>query len=74
MLSAHRPAVHRRRLPSVRSLLADRRGASLVEYIILVGIVALIAFGGFKYFGSQVTQKIHDQGSSVSNVNGALGN
>lgn len=51
----------------------DTKGASLVEYIILVGIVALIAFGGFQYFGSQVTQKIHDQGGAVNDVNGSLG-
>jgi Flp pilus assembly pilin Flp len=61
-------------MSTMKRLVRDNKGASLVEYIILVGIVALIAFGGFKYFGSQVTQKIHDQGSSVSNVNGALGN
>jgi Flp pilus assembly pilin Flp len=73
MLPAHRAAVSRRPLPSVRSLLADRRGASLVEYIILVGIVALIAFGGFKYFGDNVRAKIDHQADSVGQVNGALG-
>jgi Flp pilus assembly pilin Flp len=61
-------------MSTMKRLVRDNKGASLVEYIILVGIVALIAFGGFKYFGSQVTQKIHDQGGAVSNVNGALGN
>ena len=52
-------------------LVRDQRGANMVEYIILVGMVALIAFAGFKYFGSQVQTKINQQGGSVSNVNGS---
>ncbi len=52
-------------------LFRDRRGANMVEYIILVGMVALIAFAGFKYFGSQVQQKINQQGGAVNGVNGA---
>lgn len=73
MVPAHRSAVPRRPLHAPRSLLADRRGASLVEYIILVGIVALIAFGGFKYFGANVRAKVDHQADSVGQVNGALG-
>jgi|GEM_PF-394658 len=73
MLPAHRSAVRRRPPRAARSLLADRRGASLVEYIILVGIVALIAFGGFKYFGDNVRSKVDHQADAVGQVNGALG-
>ena len=46
----------------------DRRGANLVEYIILVGVVALIALAGFKLFGSKVRQKIDNQADQVSNI------
>lgn len=51
----------------VRSF-ADTRGASLVEYIILVGVIALIALAGFKTFGKNVDQKIQDQAGKVSGI------
>jgi pilus assembly protein Flp/PilA len=54
-----------------RHFLKDTRGANLVEYIILVGVVALIALAGYKFFGQSVTTKINEQGSSVGSINGA---
>jgi Flp pilus assembly pilin Flp len=56
---------------SSRSLLADTRGANLVEYIILVGVIALIAIAGFKAFGNNVRAKVDEQAGSVSGINGA---
>lgn len=56
---------------SLRNLLKDTRGANLVEYIILVGVVALIAIAGFKIFGTNVTDKINEQADSVGGINGA---
>lgn len=47
---------------------ADTRGANLVEYIILVGVIALIALAGFKTFGKNVDQKIQDQAGKVSGI------
>ncbi len=49
-------------------LIRDRRGANLVEYIILVGVIALIALAGFKFFGSKVRQKIDHQGNQVEQI------
>lgn len=46
----------------------DNKGANLVEYIILVGVVALIALAGFKFFGKKVTDKINDQGGKVESI------
>lgn len=54
-----------------RRLVADRRGANLVEYIILVGVIALIAIAGFKLFGSKVRGKVDEQAGSVGDINGA---
>ena len=51
-----------------KNLLADVRGANLVEYIILVGVVALIAFAGFKVFGEKVDSKVKNQASKVSGI------
>jgi pilus assembly protein Flp/PilA len=56
---------------SARALLKDTRGANLVEYIILVGVVALIALAGYKIFGTSVTTKIGEQASGVDSINGA---
>src|SRR6188768_3155979 len=43
------------------ALVRDTRGANMVEYIIVVGLVALIAIVGFTTFGGDVKQKIEDQ-------------
>ena len=46
----------------------DNKGANLVEYIILVGVVALIALAGFKFFGKKVTDKVNDQANKVETI------
>ncbi len=53
------------------ALFGDTKGANLVEYIILVGVIALIAIAGFKTFGSNVRAKVDEQAGSVSGINGA---
>ena len=52
------------------NLLRDTRGANLVEYIILVGVIALIAIAGFKTFGSRVTEKVQQQSDTIGAING----
>ena len=54
-----------------KRLVSDRRGANLVEYIILVGVIALIAIVGFKKFGGEVRAKVDEQAGSVKGINGA---
>jgi len=51
-----------------KGFLKDTRGANLVEYIILVGVVALIALAGFKIFGQKVNDKIKSQSNDVSGI------
>lgn len=51
-----------------KGFLKDTRGANLVEYIILVGVVALIALAGFKIFGDKVNKKITDQSGKVEGI------
>jgi pilus assembly protein Flp/PilA len=55
-------------LAKLNRLLRDDRGANMVEYIILVGVVAILAMAGFKYFGSSVQAKIQAQGDTVGSV------
>lgn len=45
----------------------------MVEYIILVGIVALFAIGAFKMFGGKVVERVKTQSATVGNINGAEG-
>ncbi|HEX2673597.1 MAG TPA: hypothetical protein VHM25_22115 [Polyangiaceae bacterium] len=58
---------------SIQKLIHDTRGAGFVEYIILVGVVALFCIAGYKYFGEKVTAKIKLQGDAVTNVNSSAG-
>ena len=45
----------------------------MVEYIILVGIVALFAIGAFKMFGGKVVERVKEQSGTVGNINGVEG-
>jgi pilus assembly protein Flp/PilA len=49
------------------TLVSDTRGAGLVEYVILVGLIALAALAGFSYFGSSVNTKARSLGDRVQN-------
>jgi Flp pilus assembly pilin Flp len=52
----------------LNKILKDNRGANLVEYIILVGVVALIALAGFKIFGKKVEAKVTEQSDKVGQI------
>ena len=49
-------------------LVRDERGATLLEYIILVGVIALLAIGAFRAFGSSVSAKITEQTTTVGGI------
>lgn len=48
-----------------RRFVRDTRGANMVEYIILVGMVALICIAAFGKFSGSVKKKLGDQGAQV---------
>ena len=52
----------------LQKLLQDRAGANLVEYIILVGVIALIAIVAFQLFGQKITDKVNDQAAKVEQI------
>lgn len=52
----------------MQKFLRDNVGANLVEYIILVGVVALLAIGGFTFFKDKVVDKIEEQGNKVTDI------
>jgi len=56
------------KLKQFGKLARDTRGAGFVEYIILVGVVALFCIAGYTYFGGKVTDKIKAQGDLVTGI------
>lgn len=54
--------------PLPRRLLRDQRGAGLVEYAMLAGLVAIAAFGAFRAFGGNVSSAVTTQGTTVSGI------
>lgn len=62
------PPPRRSHLGFWHQLRRDQRGANLVEYVILVGVVALVALGGFQIFGGKVWDKSQKQAEAVGNV------
>jgi pilus assembly protein Flp/PilA len=53
---------------AITRLAKDRRGAGLIEYVILVGIVAIVAIAGFTKFGTAVSKKIQAQSQTVDKI------
>ncbi|MEJ7735230.1 MAG: Flp family type IVb pilin [Polyangiaceae bacterium] len=59
--------------PAGASLLRDRRGASLVEYMVLVGFIAVVVIGGFRAFGTSVHGKVEAQAACVTSMSCGTG-
>jgi len=47
---------------------ADRRGAAFTEYLIIVGIVALLGITIFNGFRNQIQTAVTGQGASVAKL------
>jgi Flp pilus assembly pilin Flp len=58
-------------LIEMNKLARDERGATLIEYVLLIGVVALLAVGGFKVFGTSLKAKISQQAAAVETVKGS---
>jgi len=59
----------KKNISSVRNFVRATRGANMVEYIILVGIIALLCIGGFGFFGKETNRVIGAQAKTVGTVN-----
>ena len=51
---------------------ATERGASMVEYILLVALIALAVLAAVSFLGKGMTDKFNTEGSQISSA-GALG-
>ncbi|MCS6899109.1 MAG: hypothetical protein RMJ98_04340 [Myxococcales bacterium] len=58
----------------MKRLLRDTRGANLVEYIILVGMIALLSIGAFKVYQNKVRGKVVEQAKTTGAINHGSGN
>jgi Flp pilus assembly pilin Flp len=56
------------RLYARRPVVGDRRGAGLVEYLMLVGLIALVALAGFTAYGRHSETKTQAQAACVRNL------
>jgi pilus assembly protein Flp/PilA len=55
--------------PYVRARIAhDERGASLVEYALLVALIAIVCLVAIAFLGSSASQRFSSVGSSVGNA------
>lgn len=46
----------------------DTRGANLVEYVLLVGLMAIICLAVFKLFGEKIKEKISGYSDTVDQI------
>lgn len=46
----------------------DTRGANLVEYILLVGVIAILAIGAFNLFGGAIRDKVQEQTGEIEGI------
>ena len=57
-------------IAKLRKLARDRRGAGFVEYIILVGLIALFCIVAYETFGSSISAKVNEQAGAIQNIRG----
>jgi Flp pilus assembly pilin Flp len=53
---------------SLKKLRKDQRGANLVEYVLLVGLMAIICLAAFKVFGGKIQEKITGYSTTVDTI------
>jgi pilus assembly protein Flp/PilA len=61
------------KIVALKNLVKDTRGATLVEYVMLAGLVALICIAAFTAFGSTIASKVHGQVTTVGALNTGTG-
>jgi Flp pilus assembly pilin Flp len=61
-------ALWTRSLAALRALREDRRGASFVEYVIVVGLVAIISIVAFQTFGQAIVTKLGEETTQVQGL------
>jgi Flp pilus assembly pilin Flp len=52
------------------ALRKDTRGASFMEYVVLVGLIAVVCIGAYSIFGKAVSDKVQEFGGTVGTIPG----
>lgn len=52
----------------IQKLIEDKKGANLVEYILLVGLIAIVVIAAARTFGSAVSSKMDEQKGEVDSL------
>ncbi len=55
---------------SLRKLESDTRGASFMEYVVLVGLIAVVCIAAYQAFGSAISTKVGQFGTTVGTIPG----
>lgn len=53
--------------PYIRARITNERGASLVEYALLVALIAVVCIGAVTFLGSSAQKKFSNVGSAIGN-------
>lgn len=54
----------------IQSLKQDTRGASFMEYVVLVGLIAIVCIAAYQAFGSAIGAKVQEFGTTVTGIPG----
>ena len=52
----------------LRRLARDKKGAAITEYLIIVGLIAVICIGAYRIFGTTILGKIQSQTGQVGGI------
>ncbi len=55
-------------MKKLTAIIKDSRGGEFIEYIIIAGVVALLAITAFTTFGTDIQNKITEEGGKVTNI------
>ena len=55
-------------MDKIRRLIKDNRGANMVEYIIVVAVIALIAIAAFRTVGTNLNSKTNEKANEINTL------
>lgn len=53
---------------SVRELLADERGLTTVEYVIILALIAIVGIAAWRNFGNAIQNRVGQQMNSINSL------
>lgn len=50
----------------MKKVLKGKKGQGMVEYILIIALIAILVIGGVKFFGGKVKKSFRDAGETIS--------